>query len=336
MIYLLLDELGVCQLGGQVAVVGEQQHAGGVAVQASHGIDALGAGVAHQVKHGGTAVGIVARGDAVLGFVQKYVAFALGRNYLVVVFHHVVALDLGAEFGHDLTVHLDLACGDVFVGLAARAQACVGHIFVQTDLRVRIDVLQHVVYLLGTRCELAFLESALVVSLESALTVLESALVALVTALTVLVAALVVALLEASLVVTLLVTSLVVALLIAVLAVALLEATLVVALLIAVLAVALLIVARVVTLLVTTLVVALLIAVLTVVLLVVALVVTLLVTALVVALLIAVLLTVLITALLVAALLRTLLIAVRTLLIGAGRTFACLAFGCACSTVSVV
>ena len=51
-VYLLLQELRVCELRSEVAVVGEQEHAGCVAVEASYRVDALRAHVLHEVHHG--------------------------------------------------------------------------------------------------------------------------------------------------------------------------------------------------------------------------------------------------------------------------------------------
>ena len=219
---LLLDELGVSQFGGQVAVVGQQEHTGGVTVQAAYGIDTLLTGALHQVEHGGTAVGIVGGGDAVLGLVQEDVALALGGDDLAVELHYVGSGDLGAQFGYDLVVDLHQTGGDTLVGLASGADTGVGHELVQTDRLVGVEVVDDVVYLLGTGDEL-FAGTGLEAVLVGALVI-----AALAAAL--LVAALVVGptLLVATLVVTLLVTALVIALLIAALIVTLLVATLVV------------------------------------------------------------------------------------------------------------
>ncbi len=84
-----LHEFGVCELRGEVAVVGEQEHTGGVAVKATYGVDALVAGALHEVQHCEAAVGVIAGGDAVFGLVEQDVALALGCHDLLVVFHHV-------------------------------------------------------------------------------------------------------------------------------------------------------------------------------------------------------------------------------------------------------
>ena len=242
---LLLDVFGVCEFRSKVAVVGEKQHTGGVAVQTSHGIDAFGACVAHYVEDSGAAVRIVACRDAVLRFVEKNVALAFGSNNFVIIFHHVIASDLGSKFCHYVAVDLYFPCLYVFIGFPAAAETGVGHVFVQANFSIRIDVFQNIIHLFGTRSELAFLitlllivatlETTLLAILEATLTVLEAALLGtllIAALLTLLVAALLVALLIAALL-TVLVTSLLGALLVASLLIALLVAVLLIALLVA-------------------------------------------------------------------------------------------------------
>ena len=140
-IHLLLQELRMRQLAGQLAVVGEQQYAGGVAVETSHGIDALGAGVLHNVHHGLALLGIVACGHAVLRLVEQDVYLLLNGHRLVVELHLIGALHLCAQFGHHLSVDGHLTLLDVLISLTTRAYTGIGEILVQTDGLVRIDVL---------------------------------------------------------------------------------------------------------------------------------------------------------------------------------------------------
>jgi len=137
-IYFLLHEFGVCELGGKVAVVGEQEYACGVAVEASYGVDAFRACAFHEVHDGEASVGVIACGHAVFGLVEQNVALALEGNNLVVVLNHIVVGDFCAEFGYYLTVDLYEALLDKFVGFAARADACVAHVFVEANLFVGI------------------------------------------------------------------------------------------------------------------------------------------------------------------------------------------------------
>ena len=60
----------LCELRSEVAVVGEQEHAGCVAVEASYRVDALRAHVLHEVHHGLTLLRVVACCHAVLRFVR--------------------------------------------------------------------------------------------------------------------------------------------------------------------------------------------------------------------------------------------------------------------------
>ncbi len=118
-IHLLLQELRMGELAGQLTVVGKQQHTGGVAVETAHGIDALGAGTLNDVHHGLTLLRVIARRDAVLGFIEQDIHLLLNRYRLTLELHLVGALHLGAEFGHHLAVDGHLALCDIVIGLAA-------------------------------------------------------------------------------------------------------------------------------------------------------------------------------------------------------------------------
>jgi len=172
-VHLLLQELRVCELGSEVAVVGEQEHAGCVAVESAYGVDALWAHVLHEVHHGLTLLRVVACCHAVLWFVEQHVHLLLEVYGLVVEFYLVCALDLGAELGHYLSVHSNHACLDELVSLTARADTCVGEELVQTKRFVRIVVLLlvfnalfHAVLSVGVvaRCALTLLVATLVVA----------------------------------------------------------------------------------------------------------------------------------------------------------------------------
>ena len=145
----------MCELGGKVAVVGEQEHSGGVAVETSYGIDALLTRALDEIHDGETSVGIVACGDTVFGLVEKYVALLLEGHHLAVILYDVVVADLGAKLGNYLSVDLDQTLEDVFVGFAARAESGVGHELVETKLFVGIGQRCLVLDALGTRGEAA-------------------------------------------------------------------------------------------------------------------------------------------------------------------------------------
>jgi len=172
-VHLLLQELRVCELRSEVAVVGEQEHAGCVAVESAYGVDALRAHVLHEVHHGLTLLWVVACCHAVLWFVEQHVHLLLECYGLVVEFYLVCALDLGAELGHYLSVHTNHACLDELVCLTARADTCVGEELVQTKRFVRIVVLLlvfnalfHAVLSVGVvaRCALTLLVATLLVA----------------------------------------------------------------------------------------------------------------------------------------------------------------------------
>ena len=294
----LLDEFGVGEFGGEVAVICEQEHTGGVAVKTAYGIDALAAGILDKIKHGQTAVGVIRGGDAILRFVEEDVALALGSHHLVVEFHDILGCDLDTEFGDDVAVDLHLTARDEFISLAAGADTGVSHKFVEANLHVGIDSLHLIFNLSGARNESAVLlvvaveatlVAALVITVLIGALLIVAVLVAALLVVAVLVAALLVVagLIAALLIVAGLVTALLV---VAGLITPLIVAGLIAALIVAGLIAALLIVAG----LVTALIVAGLIAALIIAGLITALIVTGLVTALIVAGLIATLLTVIV------------------------------------------
>ena len=130
---LLLTELRVCEFGCQIAVVGEQQHTGRIAVKTTNGVDALRASVLDDVHHRAALLGIVGGGDAVLGFVQKYIYLPLALNRLVMEHHLVRRQHLCAEAIDHLAVDCDDASLDEVVGFATAAEPCIGEVLVQTN-----------------------------------------------------------------------------------------------------------------------------------------------------------------------------------------------------------
>ena len=293
----LLDEFGVGEFGGEVAVICEQEQIGGVAVKTAYGIDALAAGILDKIEHGQTSVGVIRGGDAILRFVEEDVALALRSHHLVVEFHDILGCDFDTEFGDDVAVDLHLTARDEFISLAAGADTGVSHKFVEANLHVGINSLHLIFNLSGARNESAVLlvvaveatlVAALVITVLIAALLIVAGLVAALLVVAVLVAAL---LIVAGLIATLIVAGLIAALLVvAGLIAALVVAGLIAALIVAGLIAALLIVAG----LVTALIVAGLIAALIIAGLIAALIVTGLVTALIVAGLIATLLTVIV------------------------------------------
>ena len=148
MINLLLQELRMGQLRSQIAIVGQEQHTSGVTVQTTYGIDALRAGILHQVHHGLALLGIVARGDIVLRLVEKNVDLLLQRNRILVEAYHIGAHDFGAQFGDYLTIDGHHTCLNELVGLATAAYTGISQELVQTDGLVGIEVLLLIFYTL--------------------------------------------------------------------------------------------------------------------------------------------------------------------------------------------
>ena len=127
------------QFRGQVAVVGEQQYAGGVAVEAAYGIDAFGAGIAHDVHDVEAALGVVRGRYAIFGLVEQHIDFVLGQHHFVVVGDDIVAGDFRSQFGHHFAVDFDFALLYELIGFSARAHARVGQELVETYRFVGVD-----------------------------------------------------------------------------------------------------------------------------------------------------------------------------------------------------
>ena len=255
----LLHIFGMCELRGEVAVVGEEQHACGVAVETAYGVYAFVASPLHEVEHGCAPIGVVGSGHAVLRLVEKDIALAFECHNLFIIFHRIVVGYLGSEFGNHLPVDFHQPLLDKFVGLTARAQTGIGHELVQTDLFIGIGKRQFIFNALGARSEAlalahgAFLE-AVALHPSGAAVLIVTALLVIATLLTIIVAGLITALLiVARLVASLLVVT-VVASLLAIVVTGLVTALLIVARLVA----SLLVVTVVATLLVVTVVATLL------------------------------------------------------------------------------
>src|SRR6185312_3976741 len=126
---------------GQLAVGGEQQQAGGVDVEATHGDPARALQARQLLEHGGATFGIVAGGQHALGLVVDQhlgVAAVVGGDHeLLAVDHHAVArVHAGADGGR-AAVEFDLTGLDALFQHAARAEAGVGEHLVQALLQRR-------------------------------------------------------------------------------------------------------------------------------------------------------------------------------------------------------
>ena len=148
MVNLLLEELGVCELRGEVAVVGEEKHAGGVAVESAYGVDTLRTYVLDEVHYGLALLWVVACGDAILRLVEQDINLLLKGYGLVVELYFVGAHYLCSEFCYSFAVHCHHSCLYEFIGFATAAYACVGEELVETDGFVRVEVLLFIFYAL--------------------------------------------------------------------------------------------------------------------------------------------------------------------------------------------
>ena len=138
---LLLQEFRVCQLASEIAVVGEKQHTGGVAVKTAYGIYALRTSVLDQVHDGLALLRVVAGGHRVLRLVEQHVHLLLHLNGLVVELHVVSTHNLRTELGNHVAVDRHDACLYELVGLAAAAYSGVGEELVKADGHRRVDML---------------------------------------------------------------------------------------------------------------------------------------------------------------------------------------------------
>jgi hypothetical protein len=141
MVDLLLEELRMGQLAGKLTVVGQQQHTGGVAVQTTYRIDALGTCVLHEIHHRLALLGIVAGSDIILRLIEQHIYFLLKCDRLIVELHDIGAEHLGAELGDDLIVDRHHTSLNELISLTTRADTGICQIFVQTNRLVRIDIL---------------------------------------------------------------------------------------------------------------------------------------------------------------------------------------------------
>ena len=127
------------QLLGEGTVVGEQQQAFRVVVEAADRVDVLG-DLGQQVEHGGTPLGILPRRHVSAGLVEQDVAMPAGDADALAVDADVVAAGFGprAQLEHRGAVHRDAALRDERLGGAPRR-----------DARRRQDLLKPIAGLLG-------------------------------------------------------------------------------------------------------------------------------------------------------------------------------------------
>ncbi len=151
MIHLLLQELRMSQLAGQVAIIGEQQHTCSISVESAYGIDTLRTGILHQIHHCLALLRVVTGGHIVLGLVEQHIDLLLQLDSLIMEFHLIGTQDFGSQFGHHLTIHSDYSSLDICVGLTTAAHTGIGEELVETNRLIGVDVLLFIFYaLLGT------------------------------------------------------------------------------------------------------------------------------------------------------------------------------------------
>ena len=173
---LLLQELRVSELAGELAIVGKEQHTHGVAVQATYGIDALRTGILDQIHNGLALLWIIDGGNVVLRFVKQYIDLFLDRDGLVMKLNLVGAENLGSQFGNDLTIDRYHTGLDKLVGLATRAYTGIGQKLVKAQGLVGVyvvflvlDALLHAILSIGVVVGRALAETAAVGAIATAL-----------------------------------------------------------------------------------------------------------------------------------------------------------------------
>ena len=117
MIDLLLHILRMGKLRGKITIVGKEEHTCSVAVKTAYWIDTLLACIVYKVKHGLTALRIVACGHCILWLIEKHIDLTLKAYRLIVEEDSILASYLGAKFGYNLAIDLDAAIGNVLIGL---------------------------------------------------------------------------------------------------------------------------------------------------------------------------------------------------------------------------
>lgn len=121
------------QLFGKLAVVGQKQYAGGVAVQAAYRINPLRTFACHKVKNSLAVMLVFGGGNAVLRLVHYDVNLFLALENLAVETHLVCAEHLGSQFGDNLSVNGYHTLDDILVGLSAGADAGICYEAVEAD-----------------------------------------------------------------------------------------------------------------------------------------------------------------------------------------------------------
>lgn len=131
-VHFLLVELRMREFGSQVTVIGKEEHAGGVSIKPSDGIDTLGAGIADDIDDGVPFLRVIGGGDGVLGFIEKDIYLAFASYGLVMETDLISRQHFDAERVHDLSVDGDDTGLDKIIRLATGTDARVGEEFIES------------------------------------------------------------------------------------------------------------------------------------------------------------------------------------------------------------
>ena len=128
----LLDaKLGMGELVGEVAVVGQEDQACALLVESADGVNSL-RDLGKQVDHKRLTGGIVVAGDVSLGLVHGVIDVAFELDLLAVdMDRRLRRVDLDAEFLGDFAVDRDASLGDQFLASASRPKPSLGKDFLQ-------------------------------------------------------------------------------------------------------------------------------------------------------------------------------------------------------------
>ena len=116
-INLLLQELRMGKLAGQVAIVGQKKHTCSVAVKTAYWINTLWTNILHEVHHCLALLRIVACCHIVLWLVEKHVNLLLQADRSIVELHFVGTQNLGSQLGYYLTVDSNHTCLNKLISL---------------------------------------------------------------------------------------------------------------------------------------------------------------------------------------------------------------------------
>ncbi len=134
MVYLARPVRRMREVLGHIAVVGKEQHARGITVETTYGINPFTASAIYQFHDRLAFFGIFRGGDIALGLVQQQIDFLFRAQGLFSKLHLVVRPHQGTQHRADHSVHQDRTRFDHRVGFPARADARIGDITVQTDI----------------------------------------------------------------------------------------------------------------------------------------------------------------------------------------------------------